>query len=64
MNICLFSFDFAGCGRSQGEYISLGWYEKQDVEYIIEYLRRSNKVSTIGLWGRSNWAVTLLIYSD
>lgn len=64
MNISLFAFDFAGCGRSEGEYISLGWFEREDVECIVEYLRRSNKVSTIGLWGRSMGAVTSLMYGD
>jgi len=41
MNVTLFAFDFAGCGRSEGDYISLGWYEREDVECIIEYLRKS-----------------------
>lgn len=41
MNVTLFAFDFAGCGRSEGEYISLGWYEREDVECVIEYLRSS-----------------------
>jgi cephalosporin-C deacetylase-like acetyl esterase len=41
MNVTLFSFDFAGCGRSEGDYISLGWYEREDVECVIEYLRKS-----------------------
>lgn len=41
MNVCLFAFDFAGCGRSEGEYISLGWYERDDVDSVIEYLRKS-----------------------
>ena len=27
----LFAFDFAGCGQSEGEYISLGWHEQDDV---------------------------------
>jgi hypothetical protein len=43
MNVCLFAFDFAGCGRSEGEYISLGWYEREDVEVVIDYLRKSVK---------------------
>ncbi len=64
MNVSLFAFDFAGCGRSEGEFISLGWYEREDVECIVDYLRRSNKVSTIGLWGRSMGAVTSLMYGD
>ena len=64
LNITVFAFDFSGCGKSQGEYISLGWYEREDVESIIEYLRKTNKVSTIGLWGRSMGAVTAIMYGD
>jgi len=60
-NICLFSFDFCGCGKSEGDYISLGYYEKEDVHTVINYLRFSNKVSTIGLWGRSMGAVTSIL---
>ena len=64
LNITVFAFDFSGCGQSQGEYISLGWYEREDVETVIEYLRKTNKVSTIGLWGRSMGAVTAIMYGD
>ena len=64
LNITVFAFDFSGCGKSQGEYISLGYYESDDVECIIEYLRKTNKVSTIGLWGRSMGAVTAIMYGD
>jgi fermentation-respiration switch protein FrsA (DUF1100 family) len=61
MNITVFSFDFCGSGKSDGEYISLGYNEKNDVQTILNYLRKSNKVSTIGLWGRSMGAVTALL---
>ena len=61
MNISVFAFDFCGSGKSDGEYISLGYYEKEDVHTVIEYLRNSNKVSTIGLWGRSMGAVTAIL---
>ena len=64
LNITVFAFDFSGCGQSQGDYISLGWYEREDVESVIEYLRKTNKVSTIGLWGRSMGAVTAIMYGD
>ena len=64
LNITVFAFDFSGCGKSQGEYISLGYYERDDVECVIEYLRKTNKVSTIGLWGRSMGAVTAIMYGD
>lgn len=63
-NITLFCFDFAGCGHSGGEYISLGWYERDDLALIVEYLRKNRKVSTIGLWGRSMGAVTALLHGD
>lgn len=57
-------FDFSGCGLSEGEYISLGWYERDDVDVVVEWLRKSNKVSTIGIWGRSMGAVTGLMHAD
>lgn len=63
-NITLFCFDFAGCGLSEGEYISLGWYEREDLEAVIDHLRKSNKISTIGLWGRSMGAATALMHAN
>ena len=63
-NLCLFSFDFCGCGKSEGDYISLGYYEKEDVKCIIEYLQKSKKVGKIGLWGRSMGAVTAIMYAS
>lgn len=63
-NITVFSFDFAGSGRSDGEYVSLGWYEKDDLSTAIEYLRSQKTVSTIGLWGQSMGAVTCILYAS
>ena len=63
-NITVFAFDFCGCGQSDGEYISLGYYEKKDVHCVIEYLLKSKKVSKIGLWGRSMGAVTAIMYAN
>jgi len=37
--ITLFAFDFSGSGRSDGEYVSLGYYEQDDVKIIVDYLR-------------------------
>lgn len=64
LNITVFAFDFYGCGKSEGKYISLGWYESDDVECVINYLKKTNKVNAIGLWGRSMGAVTALIYAS
>jgi alpha/beta superfamily hydrolase len=63
-NITLFCFDFVGCGKSDGEYISLGWHERDDVNIIVNYLRSDRFVSTVGLWGRSMGAVTALLHGD
>ena len=63
-NMTLFCFDFAGCGMSEGEYISLGWYERDDVQLVVDYLRSNRNVNSIGLWGRSMGAVTALLHGD
>ena len=64
LNITVFAFDFAACGHSDGEYISLGWYEAQDVQCVVNFLRNTNKVSSIGIWGRSMGAVTSVMYAS
>ena len=56
ISVCL--FDFSGSGLSEGEYISLGWFEIEDVEIVVKYLRNTGKVTNIALWGRSMGAVT------
>ncbi|KAF0903126.1 hypothetical protein E2562_025716 [Oryza meyeriana var. granulata] len=61
-NITLFTLDFAGSGLSGGEYVSLGWHEKQDLKCVVSFLRNNKEVSCIGLWGRSMGAVTSLLY--
>ncbi|CAK9028615.1 Uncharacterized protein YqkD [Durusdinium trenchii] len=64
LGISLFCFDFAGCGESDGDYISLGWFERDDLADIVKHLRDSGHVSSIGLWGRSMGAVTALLHAD
>ena len=61
--IDLFVFDFPGCGRSEGEYISLGYYEKDDVKTIVDFVEKLPGVGKIGIWGRSMGASTALMYS-
>lgn len=63
-NITLFCFDFPGCGKSEGEFISLGWHERDDVNVIVNHLRSERKVNTVGLWGRSMGAATALLHGD
>ncbi|KAL8432279.1 hypothetical protein Efla_000863 [Eimeria flavescens] len=62
-NITVFALDFSGSGRSDGPYISLGWWERDDLDTVIEHLRSLRTVSAIGLWGRSMGAVTALMHA-
>lgn len=60
INLCC--FDFSGCGNSEGDYVTLGFKEKDDLKSIIEFLYEHKRVSVIGLWGRSMGAATSLFY--
>ncbi|KAJ4956604.1 hypothetical protein NE237_013387 [Protea cynaroides] len=60
--ITVFTLDFSGSGLSEGEHVTLGWNEKDDLKAVVDYLRTDGNVSCIGLWGRSMGAVTSLMY--
>ncbi|KAL6593802.1 hypothetical protein ACP70R_048703 [Stipagrostis hirtigluma subsp. patula] len=61
-NITVFTLDFSGSGLSEGQHVTLGWNEKEDLKAVVNYLRTDGNVSCIGLWGRSMGAVTSLMY--
>lgn len=58
-NIC--SIDFAGCGESEGESISLGVREKEDVCAIMSHIM-SLGIKRFILWGRSMGAATATMF--
>lgn len=60
-DLTVFCFDLSGSGRSEGEYISLGHHEEKDLLTVLEYLRSSGTVTSVGLWGRSMGAVTSIL---
>jgi alpha/beta superfamily hydrolase len=31
----LFAFDFSGCGNSQGDFVTLGWKEQEDLKAVL-----------------------------
>ena len=62
-DINLFLIDFPGCGLSGGEYISLGYHEKDDVGVVIDFLETLPGVGNIGIWGRSMGAATTILYA-
>lgn len=56
------TFDFAGCGKSEGAHISLGSKEHLDVKSVVDHLRREWAIERIVLWGRSMGAVAAIHY--
>lgn len=53
--------DLSGSGQSDGDFISLGYHEEQDVRAAIAHLRNDDNVQSIGLWGRSMGATAAVI---
>jgi pimeloyl-ACP methyl ester carboxylesterase len=64
LGLTVVAFDFTGSGQSEGEFVSLGYYEREDLQAVINHLRASGTVSTIALWGRSMGAATALMYGS
>ena len=63
-NINLFVYDIAGCGKSEGDFISLGYYESKDLKVVIDFIEKEIPgTGKIGLWGRSMGAATTMIYA-
>jgi len=60
----VFSFDFAGCGMSPGDNISLGWHEKDDLAAVLDHLRATKLVTAIALWGRSMGASSSVLQAS
>ena len=60
-NVAVYLFDFCGCGKSDGEYISLGYYEEMDLNYLINQLNLSFNLGPFALWGRSMGAATAVM---
>lgn len=61
----VFAFDFAGSGLSEGDYVSLGYFEREDLATVIAHLRATlGSQIPICLWGRSMGAATALMYAS
>ncbi|KAL4496487.1 hypothetical protein ABPG72_014717 [Tetrahymena utriculariae] len=61
--ISLVLMDFSGCGISEGEFISLGYYEKYDAKQVMDHVKKWKPITEFGLWGRSMGAATTLMTS-
>jgi len=60
----LVSFDFAGCGISDGDVVTLGANEKDDVAKVVAEITRADPGAQIVLWGRSMGAASALLYCE
>lgn len=56
-------FDFSGSGNSQGQNVTLGYNESQDIAIVLNYIVALRGVTEITLWGRSMGAVSALMYA-
>jgi alpha/beta superfamily hydrolase len=59
---CVLGFDFSGCGNSEGDVVSLGFFEKDDIESVVQFLYSRTPDIKIVLWGRSMGAVSCIFY--
>jgi len=57
-SLCI--FDFSGAGLSDGDYISMGIYEKDDTITMMDHIRNNYGVQHFVIWGRSMGAATAL----
>lgn len=39
----------------------MGYYEKGDAELVIDHIKKTKKISSVGIWGRSMGAATSLM---
>lgn len=59
-DLCLFTFDFPGCGISEGDFIPLDGSGIDDVKSAFEYLSSEYHFEKYAIWGRSLGAAIAL----
>ena len=59
----MFLSDFPVGGLSEGDYISLGFHEKDDIAIIVDFIETIPGLGNIGIWGRSMGNPTGLLYT-
>lgn len=58
------AFDFSGSGLSEGDWVTLGYFEQHDVADVLAYLRSNGMANRYLLWGRSMGAASALLYAE
>lgn len=62
LGIDLLTFDFSGCGNSQGDWVTLGWKEQEDLLAVLNHLAQKGRTSKVAFWGRSMGGCTALMF--
>ena len=60
----LVAFDFAGCGISDGDCVTLGVRERDDVAKVVAHILEGDPAARIVIWGRSMGAASALLYCE
>ena len=60
-NFC--ALDFQGSGLSEGDIVTWGWCENNDVVDVVKFLLNKVKVKKLALWGRQLGAATAMTYA-
>lgn len=55
-------YDSIGCGKSGGEYLTLGIKESNDLNIILKHVESNYGQTQWYLWGRSMGAVTAILF--
>ena len=64
LGVDLLTFDFSGCGNSDGEWVTLGWKEKEDLKTVLNHLKEMGQTSKVALWGRSMGGSTAIMFDQ
>ena len=51
-DIDFLTFDFSGCGSSEGDTVTFGWKEVHDLHTVLTYLKNNFKTPSVVIWGR------------
>ncbi|GAB9465512.1 hypothetical protein Gpo141_00002919 [Globisporangium polare] len=58
----LFSLDLSGSGMSEGDRVSFGHFEQDDVRAVLDYLYATGRASRVGIWGHGIGSASALLH--
>lgn len=58
----LFALDLSGSGLSGGDRVSFGYFERDDVRTVGDYLYATGRASAVGVWGRDIGSAAVLLH--